>query len=570
VVSVVEGSVGVRQPGTDVLLRPGQQAASNVAFASSVAQAVAWSPDAERYVELLRSFGRIEQQLAERFPTGVRTNSALLSYLPGGAFAYGAMPNLGGRLGEALLLAEQQSSENAAFGAWWNSETGRVLEQMVRRIQSVSGMLGDEVVFSASSAGPRDEVPVVIARVRSGSRAALANALDGLFVDAGEPALPYSLTDELMVVSNTQPHLAWALGQLGRGAGSSFATAIGERYRRGAGWLVGIDAPVVVAMAAGDDAPPVELAAMIGMKYAFFEQRAPNGIEENEVTLMFAGARTGVGSWLADAGSGGAAEYLPADSFFAGYASTREASQLFNEFTALRTKTDDSFARDLTDLDAKLGAGFFASMTSALGTEAAVAVNGVSVTGPRWVMAALVYSPAAIDSSIQKFVDTFNAELAPDQQDKRVTIGQDAANGWTWNTLTGGGLPFGVTWTYDRGYLVAASDRADAERAIATRNGGSPLVWTQEFRAQLPASAGLHPSAFVWVNTKGALGQFPMTDASPAMTKLLAEREPMLVLFDVKTDQIHAASRTRLLGVILDVMALETSNRSNQAGAVVQ
>ena len=43
--------------------------------------------------------------------------------------------------------------------------------------------------------------------------------------------------------------------------------------------------------------------------------------------------------------------------------------------------------------------------------------------------------------------------------------------------MKAGGFPFGVTWTYDQGYLVAASDRGSAERAIATRNGGSPLVW---------------------------------------------------------------------------------------------
>ncbi len=136
---------------------------------------------------------------------------------------------------------------------------------------------------------------MVIARVKPGRRADLSRALDGLFIDTGEAALPYSLSDTLMVVSNTEPNLTWALGQLGRGAGSPFAAAIGERYRRGVGWLVGIDAPAVVAMAAGDDAPPIELASMIGMQYVFFEQRAPNGAEENEVTLMFGGARTGMG-----------------------------------------------------------------------------------------------------------------------------------------------------------------------------------------------------------------------------------------------------------------------------------
>jgi hypothetical protein len=563
VVSVVEGAVAVSQPGTEVLLRPGQQAASNRALASSIEEAVSWSPEAEHYMELLGSFVNIERRLAEHLPVETRTTSALLPYLPAGTFAYGAIPNLNGRISMALILADQQSSESAAFGAWWNSETGELVRAMVSRLQSVSWLLGDEVVFSASSAGAGQEIPVVMARVQPGRRADLARALDELFAEA-EEVLPYSVSDDLMVVSSSATHLTWALSHLGQGAGSPFAAAIGERYRRGTGSLVGIDAPAVVAMAAGDDAPPVELAAMIGMKYLFFEQRAPFGAEENELTLLFEGPRTGMASWLADAGSGGAAEYLPAESLLGGYVSMREPGQLFQEFTALMTKTEESFAESLAEVEGKLGPGFIANLTTAMGSEAAFALTGFSVTGPRWVMAAVAYNPSIIDSSLQTLIDTLNAELAPDEQHKRLVFGQESAGGRVWNSVTGGGIPFGVTWTYDGGYMVAASDRATAERTISTRSGGSPLVWSQEFRSQLPASAGLHPSAFMWVNTKGALETFSTLAPSPAAANLLAGRDPMLVVFDVKPDLIHAASRTRLSSVILDAMVLESLSGSGE------
>ncbi len=154
VVSVVEGSVAVNQPGREVLLSPGQQAASIPALASSVAEAVSWSPDAESYLELLGSLVKIERELAN-FPAELRTNSALLSYLPAGAVVYGAVPNPGLTIGRALSLAEEQSAQNATFGAWWNSETGRLLRQMTDRVQSVNPLLGDEIVFCASLAGTR-------------------------------------------------------------------------------------------------------------------------------------------------------------------------------------------------------------------------------------------------------------------------------------------------------------------------------------------------------------------------------------------------------------------------------
>lgn len=575
VVSVVEGSVAVDQPGKAVLLSPGQQAASIPALSSSVAAAVSWSPDAESYLELLGSFVKIERELAN-LPAELRTSSGLLSYLPAGAVVYGAVPNPGVTINRALSLAEEQAAQNATFGAWWNSETGRQLKQMTDRVQSVNPLLGDEIVICASLPGPPGidvPVPIVMARVQPGKRAELASALEGLFTAAGESPASYSVSDELMVVSNSSSHLTWVLAHLGQGAGSPFASAIGERYRRGVGWLIAMDAPPLVTMASRDDAPPMKLADMIGMKYLFLEQRAPAGAVENEVTFAFQGARTGMGSWLADAGSGGAAEYLPADALVAGYVSTREPLQLFEEFTAQITKSQPDFERGLASMDEKLGAGFVQNLTAALGTEAALALTGLSVSGPTWVMASVANNPAVIDSSLQKLVETFNAELGPDEQGKRITLLQESVGGRTWSTMKPGGLPLSITWTYDRGYLVAASDRGVAERAIATRNGGFPLVWSPEFLGQLPWSAGLHPSAFAWLNAKGALGILSALSSNPAINELVAGHDPILVVFDGTTEQIHAASRTRISGLIMDVMLLQSLGRASggqQSGAVLR
>jgi hypothetical protein len=319
-----------------------------------------------------------------------------------------------------------------------------------------------------------------------------------------------------------------------------------------------MDAPPIVTRAAGDDAPPVELAGMIGMKYIFLEQRAPAGAEENEVTFAFQGARTGMGAWLADSGSGGAAEYLPTDVLAAGYVSTREPLQLFEDLTAQIMRREPDFESNLAALEEKLGAGFIQNLTAALGTEAALAMTGFSAAGPSWIGAGLANDPAVIDGSIQKLVETINAELAPEDQDKRIVFEQETVGGRTWSTLRPGGLPLGITWTYDRGYMVAASDRAGAERAIATRNGGSPLVWSPEFLGQLPSSAGLHPSAFAWVNPKGALGMLSALAPNTKLDEILASRDPILAVFDATPEQIHAASRTRITGLILDVMLLQS------------
>ena len=558
VVSVVEGSVAVEQPRKQVVLGPGQQAASIPALASSVATAVSWSPDAAEYVELLKSFVQIDREL-ENFPAELRTNATLLASLPAAAVVYGSVPNPGLTIGRALSLAEEQSTQNAAFGAWWNSETGRMLRQMVDRVQAVNPLLGEEIVFSASIVpGIADPVPTVMARVKPGKRAELSSALATLFAETGEGSGAYSVSEDVVVVSDSPVNLSWTLGHLGQGAGSPFAAAIGERYRRGVGWLMAIDAAPVVKLASGGDTPPIEFAGLIGMKYVFVEQRAPAGAEENEVTLAFQGLRTGMGAWLADGSSGGAAEYLPADAIVAAAVSTRQPLQVFQELTAQLGTLSPDFSQVLGEMEQKLGAGFAQNLTAALGNESALALTGLSATGPSWVMVTVANDPATIDSSLQTLVTAFNAELGPDEQEHRIVFGQESVSGRTWSSIKPGGVPLSIVWTYDRGYMVAASDRSIAERALGSRNGGYSLVWSPEFLGRLPWSAGLHPSAFAWLNPKGTLGMLSTLTGNSAFGELMTAEDPILVVFDGKPEQIRAASRTRISGLILNLMMIES------------
>ena len=87
--------------------------------------------------------------------------------------------------------------------------------------------------------------------------------------------------------------------------------------------------------------------------------------------------------------------------------------------------------------------------------------------------------------------------------------------------------------------------------------------------ASSPRLPDIHPSAFAWLNTKGALGILSALAPNPALTKLLAGRDPILVVFDGTAEQIHAASRTRLSGLIMDVMLLESLGRASEGLQIV-
>jgi hypothetical protein len=114
--------------------------------------------------------------------------------------------------------------------------------------------------------------------------------------------------------------------------------------------------------------------------------------------------------------------------------------------------------------------------------------------------------------------------------------------------------------------MVAGSDRGVAARAIGTRNGGSPLIYSDPFRRQLPAS--LHPSGFVWLNAGTVFQGLPLLSQYPVLQKLIAEKDPILVLSSGKPEQIRVVSRTRLTDLILNLMLLQGGSRARlQSGS---
>ena len=557
-VSVVEGSVAVAHSGTDVLLSPGEQESTNPVLESSVQQAIAWSPDAETYIGMLASLVQVGKQIAELPLPQLNTQSRLIQYMPPNMYVYGALPNLGDNLNQAITLIEQQAAENAVFSQWWDSIKGPDLENLVDGIQTITQYLGNEIVYgyAAGDPGAGAHIPVIFAEVQPGQQSQLEEALRML--NSGAAALPYSLAEPLLVASNSQQNLDWLLKNLGQGAASPFASEIAARYSYGIGWLLGID---IHSSIPPSGAP--EFIQAQTPQYLFFDQRNPQGIPENEMVVTFNGPRTGLPSILSATGSGGAAEYVSAGSLVSVYVATREPQQMFEEVLNQVSRLNPSLLNGMYQAESALGIDFSNDLARAVGTEYAFSLESVSTAGPVWTLSILVNDSYTLEDSVQRLVEACNAKLENAGQSRRISYNQDTADGRTWTTLQPDWIPLTLTWTYDRGYMVAASDRGAALRAIATRNGGMPLIWSSPFQQQLPASAGLHPSGFAWLNTKGSFQNLAALVSNTDIRKLLMERDPILIVFDAGTEQIRAVSRTRLSSVFMDVLLLQGLGKTN-------
>ncbi|MEJ2245812.1 MAG: FecR family protein [Acidobacteriota bacterium] len=556
-VSVIEGSVAVAYSGTDVLLSPGEQEATNPALESSVEQAISWSPDAETFAGMLASLVQVAEQISEIPLPQLRPESRLLQFMPPNMLVYGAVPNLGDNLDQAISLMEQQASENSDFSQWWDFGGGEKLRDMTNLVQTITAHLGNEIVFglSAGTTGG-EEIPVILADVLPGEEAQLQDALAALNSEA--TPLPYYLVETLLLASDTQQNLDWLLGNLGQGASSSFASELAARYNSGLSWLFGINISSILTQS-GDTAefPPAQQ-----VKHLFFDQRNVMGIDENEVTVTFNGPRVGLTSFMTNTGSGLAAEYITGDSLAAAYIATREPQQLFEELIAQLVPMDPSILDELDQAEFELGIDLSNDLARAFGTESAFSLEGISTAGPAWTMAVLVNDSYTLEDSVRKLVEVCNLKLEGAGQARRIHYSQDTIDGRTWTTIQPDWVPMSVTWTYDEGFMVASSDRATALRAITTRNGGMPLIWSSPFQQQLPVSAGLHPSGFAWLNTKGALQNLANLVSNTTIRELITERDPILVAFDAESEQIRAVSRTRLSSVLMDMMLLQGVSRT--------
>ncbi|MBM3752760.1 MAG: hypothetical protein FJW38_02120 [Acidobacteria bacterium] len=528
-VGVVEGSVAVTQSGGEKLLKPGERTATSIALEKvSVRDAVQWSSEKEKHIALLGELAVIEKQLS---PVTARVAASMISRLPDQTQFYAAMPNLGPSLDQAVGLIEQRSRQVDVLKEWWTSSRSGEMRQTVEQLRSLSSMLGEEIVFVLA----KPEIPAALAEVKAGQEAALQAKLTELLPAPAK----FKIVNGVLVVSQGEAKLAQILARLGKGAGTPFANELSRRYARGVAWIFGADLKTIPQrLQAGEKA---KFFGADNARFVFVEQRAVNGVEENEGSLIFAGPRKGVASWIAAPGSSGSAEYLTSDAVVAFSAATRNPKQIFEEIQTM-------FGSELVnDIEARVGVSISGDLAASLGTDFTIAVETPSVPIPGWILAYEAYRPEQISATFKRVADAYNASLTPEEVGRKLTYKTETESGRAWYSLSIGGEMLGLHWTFDRGYWLLGMDRGTLARAIQTRAGGFPLIRSEAFRAQTPALAGAHASGFLWMNMAGA-------SQVPGLSQYVKVDETSLLTFSGEAERIQAASRTRIAGVLLDVL----------------
>lgn len=571
-VGVVRGAVEVNQAGTVKMLAPGQQTVSSPNLENvELREAVEWSQDREKYFGLISELKAIEKELASTLSPTNRTSTRLLTLIPAQTLLYAAIPNLGNTVDRAIDIIEQRARDNETLREWWESKSATEMKAFLERVQAVAPMLGEEIVFVlAGGRNWKEAYPLFMAEVRDGQQDQLQKAIDGLLAGMQGARFSREVLNGTLLITEDAAALARAKASLGQDASTAFARDLASRYARGVSWIWASNLEALATEAGRKD---TEMAGWLGvskMRNVVIEMRSSAGQDLNEASLGFSGTRAGLASWLAAPAPAGSAEYIPTDALSALSASTRDPKQVFDELANVVGKFDKGFRKTAEEFESKGGISFGEDIAAAVGNDFTFAMMPPALPLPGWFFAIEIYNPAGLNSAIERIVESSNRELASNNSKVRVELKREVIDGREWLSLETGNELTKVTWTYDRGYMVMSTDRAIARKAIDTRNGGFPLIQSAVFRQELPPSESVHQSAFLWINTQGALASLSGLAPNPSIRTLMEGNRPTLVVINGETERIKAISRTRLTSLVLDMLAAGKPARGKPDAAGVK
>jgi hypothetical protein len=544
-VTVVEGSVAVDAAGKNQLLKPSQQAATSESLQQiSPTDAIAWSENSAKYLNLLAELAAIEKQVSDSFQSRSRSTSGIANMIPADALAFGAAPNVTGAVEQTIRLLDERSRQSAVLSQWWSDQGIQQGRRGFEELTSISGLLGEEIgcvalASDSSLSGPPQVA--LIAETQPAKLNELKQKLDALQLK--QPDFSYTMMGSYLLAAPRQ-YLTSVQARLANASTNPFRQDILARYARGTNWIGAINASEIRRV-------NNNLSGAANVSRFFVEQRQVGSASENEATLAFDGNRVGIASWLANPGASGSAEYAAADAL---------------AVMSVMTKNPRLMLQDLEQLS-KPGAGetsspmwaFVQDLANALGTDYTISLERLTLPVPQVLLAADLTSPSRLESLLSQSIPN-------------VTIRKEQTNGKSWYEISPSvqeQVKLSLWLTIDQGHALIGTSKDLLVTAIATKNTGSSLVRSAKFRGQT-AGGGVHQSGFVWMaSDQGAADALKLLkDQSLLMTQvqqLLANREPVLITLTGDRERITLSSRTRITSMLFDFLMMSGRLESGTA-----
>src|SRR5579871_817424 len=492
-------------------------------------------------------------------------------------------------LSEAGRLFEERLHQSPELRDWWKQQqkgNGPKLADVLERVKTFSGYLGDEIVFAVPKDGTEYSAPVVLARVRQpGLEAFLQQANRKLSANSPQAALqvvhdPSSVTlapghpmlvyvgSDLFIATPDIAQLRQTVSLAQQGSRTGFAATpfyqqIEHSYEQGAEWLFCTDMEQIVSQNVQASSGRETLPEGIGdVRYLMMEHRDLGGKSESRADLTFASERKGVASWLSAPAAMGSLDFVSPDASMVTSAVIKNPRNIMEEIFKMIGSGDPNFSQHLSEFESKTGVNLLNDITAPLGGEVTMAFDGPMIPTPRWKMILEVYDPSTLQSTIGKLIDSFNREST--DKGRQLQLSERHVDSRTYYVISSSNQPnFEIDYTFVDSYLIAAPDVATISRAIQSREAGYTLPHSSTFQALLPNDGYTNFSAIFYHNlgpvvvpvanqlkSSGALN----AEQQRAINALTENSAPGMIYAYGEPDRITVASNTGFMGFDLGTL----------------
>ena len=574
-VAVIEGEVQVDHAGAEEVLLAGDRTATYAGLTSlALDEELAWSQGIDRYLALLQEVTELRQALQRELPRpGLRYSSRLLDLAPDDLAFYAAFPNLVETLVEADRIVQERIGQSEVLREWYGKRQGGGLGSHMAwtsMLAEAGGYLGEEIVVTGSLDalgeinGPVILAEIVDPRALRGWLERAAAEEDGdmpslIFVEGAQSpmesrddALFVWIGEDTLIATPRADLLRQAVGRhgLARTADASgLKGRIAEVYREGAETLVAVDArEIAAAIGRSEGQTDVARAEQLGIldaSHMIFQQKRFEDRTDHSAVLAFDGPRTGLASWLAEPAPMGSLSYVSPDAKLVASAILVDPALIAEQLIALSRESDGSSG--LAELEATLGLSLKDDFAAALGGEVTVALDGPVVPVPAWKVVVEVYDPDKLVWAMRQVLDAINQERVAEGRE-RMEWTEERAGGRTYYGFAGE-LP--VQFTFDEGYLVAATNRGLIERALRYRQSGYSIESSTRFSKLMPGDGRENFSAFLYQDALELIGPLAeriaqgqlSAEQQAAIESLRGQTEPTLAYaYAEKSRIVFAAS----------------------------
>ena len=527
--------------------RPPAAAGKNTVAAKSKSDDFAWLEEALKDPDLMNAVNHLTQRLAKevQYPVS-RTQSNLLARLPQSTALYGAVPNFGPQIHQAVQIFHEELQTSAPLRSFF--EKNKLLdgeakfEDGVQMFFDFSEYLGDEFVVIGEVNGKEPSFAVVASIKKPGVKAFLENMdrhLSGTtnsHLQILEPQQLASATDsgktepvvlvrpDVMVLGFKLASLRDLNAQLDQGGATFASSGLGKRlaksYEAGTTTIFGADLQKFFTLIPNTQMQASMMLDKTGFgdaQYAIMDSNMQGKSSTSNMELLFSGPRHGVASWLASPAALGSLDFVPAKSSLAEVFRLKNPAQMLDDI--IEIAGPQAFAM-LPQMEAKMNINLkqdlLSKLTGEIGLQfdvsplAAAASGGKNNATPNFTVLVGVSDPTGLQQTIKRLL-----AQAPMQSGERQT------DNITLNTLTipgAGGNTQEVNYFILDGYLVVATSREGAESALRAHRDGSSMAKSGKL-----GKAGAPVASSVIYQNVGSFLSMMGAQAPPEIRQLLSK-----------------------------------------------